>query len=432
MALSPEEFKILQESVHAAAEKRKRNQNRPKQELTKKQKKIDHLSDKQIKELEELQLQMVSIIQKNTYIKASRKKDENTPTKKDMKKGKNNNQGAEGIHSIGYRNDVIKASNQFIKFCVEGYGTKELKEIKPRMAEEFCRTKMENKEWTIRTLETRIGHLKKVGESAAKSGIKHFSRLVTKNTIDLKQEFKPESKKDARTRGKKADGSGLSLREARVIAKHAGEIHGPMAKVMIDVLTEAGPRANELMKLKWEHFDFANNTMKLTEKNMTKGNRPRIIEDLSPKTLQQLKDIYDSGVFRNPRQTIFRSHFGSEKVVRQVIEDGAKAGKVANLAIHAFRNATKEYQTKQFQRQLKKMQTEHGKTEGKKLFKEMMAEKMMRYVGADDKLNPIVNEETGERRHSYEKLINRRVDRVTNDVVTQMFGHNRRDVLHVY
>lgn len=432
LALTPEELARLETSVQEAAAKRKEIRVRDKYEPTKKQKRVAHLSDKQVKELNTLQLQMVTMINDNTFIQASRKKDEKTPTKKDMKKGKNNNQGSFGIHSVGYRNDTIKVSNQFIKYCYENHGIKSLKDIKPRMAEEFCREKIENKEWTHRTLETRVGQLKKIGESGAKSGIASYSRLVSKGTVELKKEFKPEgTKNENRIRGRKKDGSSYGVGEARVIAKHAGDLYGPMGRVMIDVLTEAGPRVNELMKLKWEHFDFSSGKMELTEKNMTKGNRPRIIEDLSPKTLQKLQDIYESGLFSNSRQTIFRSHFQSEKNVRKVIEDAARSGKVANLGVHAFRSATKEYQKKNFEKQLQKMQKQHGKQKGKRMFKEMMAEKMMRYVGVDDKLNP-VNPETGERKYSYEKLINRRVDGVINDTVTQMFGHNRRDVLAVY
>lgn len=432
MALTAEELFDLESSVQHASERRKEIKNRKKEKIkpTDKQKKIEHLDAKQKKELRNLQLQMGTMIHNNKFIVASRSKDENTPTKRDMKKGKNNNQGVEGIHSDAYLKDVLKISNQFIKYCFEYHGIKELKHIKPRMAEEFCHTKMENKEWTARTLGTRIGQLKKIGESASKAGIKQFSRLVTKNTEAIKEEFK--ASKASRIRGKKANGDGLTLREARVIAKHAGKLYGPMGRVLIDVLTEAGPRAAELMKLKWEHFDFAHHTMDMTEKNMNKGGRPRIIEDLSPKTLQKLEDIYATGLFQNPRQTIFRSHFHSEKGVRQVIKEAAHSGRVANLAIHAFRNATKEYQVKHFKKELKKMQTEHGRDEGKRLFKHMMAEKLLRYVGADDKLNPIINKETGERKYTYNKLINRRVDRVINDTVTQLFGHNRRDVLGEY
>lgn len=437
MALKPEDFARLEATVAEAAAKRKEIRNREKYEPTKAQKQIEHLTDEQAEELKELQLQMASIIQKNVMITATRKKDEKTPTKRDMKRGKNNNQGAEGVHSNGYREDLIKLGNQLVKHAYEHHGIKELKEIKPRMAEELCRTKMENGDWAFTTLGTRITQLKKIGESGAKAGIKHYSRLITTNTTDLKKEFKPDGKlKDQRTRGKKKSGKnkgkGYQVKEARTIAKHAGDIYGPMGRVMVDILAEAGPRVKELMKLKWEHFDFSTGTMGMTQKNMTKGGRPRIIEDLSPKTLRKLQDIHESGLFKNPKQTIFRSHFHSEKNVRTVVEEAARSGKVANLGLHAFRNATKEYQTKNFKKQLEKYQKDYGKEKGKKMFKEMMAEKMMRYVGADEKLNPVINDETGERRFEYDKLINRRVDRVINDVVTQMFGHNRRDVLAVY
>lgn len=433
MALSKEEFYRLQEFVEAAAEKRKKIKYRPKAEPTKKQKQIEHLTDKQAKELRNLQLQMGTMLHQNSHIIASRKKDENTPTKRDMRKGYNNNKGVEKIHSEGSMKDLLKVSNQVVKYCYETYGITELKHIKPRMIESFCREKMESKDWSYATLGTRISQIKKIGESASKGGIKHFSRIVTSHTEDLKKEFRPEGKlKDHRTRGKKEDGSGLSLREARIIAKHAGKLYGPMAEVMVHVLIEAGPRANELMKLKWEHFDFASGTMSMTQKNMTKGGRPRIIEDLSPKTLEKLKDIYESGLFKNPKQTIFRSNFLSEKGVRKVIEESARSGHVANLGIHAFRNATKEFQTKKFNKELKEYKKKYGEREGSRMYKEHMAEKLMRYVGVDRKLNPIIDHETGERKFTYEKIVSGRVDGVINSVVTQMFGHNRRDVLYAY
>lgn len=433
MALSIDELRLLKQSVEDAAMQRKKIRTRPKTKSTKKQKKIEHLTDEQAEELRELQRQMGSMLNQNSNIIASRKKDENTPTKRDLRKGKNNNQGAEMIHSEGYMEDLIKLSRQLVKYCYETHGIKELKQIKPRMAEAFCREKMESKTWAHTTLGTRIGQLRKIGESVSKQGIKQFSRIVTSNTEQLKKEYRPPGKlKDHRTRGKKEDGSGLSLREARIISKHAGKLYGPMGEVMLNILIEAGPRSDELMKLKWEHFDFASGTMSMKQKNMTKGGRPRIIEDLSPKTLEKLKSIYDSGLFPNPKQTIFRSHFHSEKGVRKVIEESARSGHVANLATHAFRNATKEYQTKKFQKELKAYKKKYGEREGSKRYKEHMADKLMRYVGIDPKLNPIIDHSTGERKFSYEKIASGRVDGVINSVVTQMFGHNRRDVLYAY
>src|SRR5690606_3028296 len=314
MALSIDELRLLQQSVEDAAMQRKKIRTRPKTKPTKKQKKIEHLTDKQAKELKGLQLQMGTMLHQNSNIIASRKKDENTPTKRDLRKGHNNNQGVEKIHSESSMEDLLKLSNQLTKHRYERYGIAELKHIKPRLIESLCREKMESKPWSHTTLGTRISQIKKIGDSASKGGIKHFSRIVTKNTEDLKEEFRPPGKlKDHRTRGKKGDGSGLSLREARIISKHAGKLYGPMGEVMLNILIEAGPRSDELMKLKWEHFDFASGTMSMKQKNMTKGGRPRIIEDLSPKTLEKLKSIYDSGLFPNPKQTIFRSHFHSEK-----------------------------------------------------------------------------------------------------------------------
>lgn len=433
MGLSYEELRSLQQSVEDAAAQRKKIRSRPKAEPTRKQKKIEHLTEKQAKELRGLQLQVVTMLHQNSHIIASRKKDENTLTKRDLRKGHNNNKGVEKIHSEGAMKDLIKVSNQLIKYCYESHGITELKHIKPRMIESFCREKMESKDWAITTLGTRISQIKKIGESVSKGGVKQFSRLVTTNTTALKKEFRPPGKlKDHRTRGKKENGEGLSLREARIISKHAGRLYGPMGEVMVDILTEAGPRGNELMKLKWEHFDFGSGTMDMTQKNMTKGGRPRIIEDLSPKTLEKLKNIYDSGLFPNAKQTIFRSHFHSEKGVRKVIEESARSGHVANLATHAFRNATKEYQTKKFKKELKSYQKQYGERDGSKRYKEHMADKLMRYVGADPKLNPILDHDTGERKFTYEKLVGGRVDGLINSVVTQMFGHNRRDVLYAY
>ena len=127
---------------------------------------------------------MGTMLHQNSNIIASRKKDENTPTKRDLRKGHNNNQGVEKIHSESSMEDLLKLSNQLIKHCYETYGIAELKHIKPRMIESFCREKMESKTWAHTTLGTRISQIKKIGESASKGGIKHFSRIVTKNTED--------------------------------------------------------------------------------------------------------------------------------------------------------------------------------------------------------------------------------------------------------
>src|SRR5690606_10599136 len=112
MALSIDELRLLQQSVEDAAMQRKKIRTRPKTKPTKKQKKIEHLTDKQAKELKGLQLQMGTMLHQNSNIIASRKKDENTPTKRDLRKGHNNNQGVEKIHSESSMEDLLKLSNQ--------------------------------------------------------------------------------------------------------------------------------------------------------------------------------------------------------------------------------------------------------------------------------------------------------------------------------
>lgn len=419
-------------------EKMKKIQSKPKRVVEKKRerksdilKDVSEFTDSENKLYKKLAMQLGGMIIKNTNIVSSKKEKENDfKNKNEFKRAGG---GFDKIHSEEYLHDVISTSNQFIKELIRSGEVKELRDIKPRMVEEFCRVKMERGDWSFRSLETKIGHFKKIGEAGAQNGLMKFNKLVTRNTEGLKGEYRPEgTMKSNRTRNRKENGSTLSVREARVMAKHMEEKFGPMGRAATNFLLESGVRKDEFDKIRWSDIDFDNRSVNLTRKNMTKNGRERITIGISEKTMSALKEIKSVLDIKNDNQTAFRSYFGSTKVFEESLKSAARSGKVGYLGLHAFRSASKEYQTKQLEKIKKKYITENGQKEGLKLYKDHLAKTVMKHVSISDKLNPVIDEKTGLLKFDEQKMRNQRVDTLERLVLSQNFGHNRTSVINYY
>lgn len=398
--------------------------------LSDKQMKIDHLTEQQQKRFMKLKLELGGMIMKNSNIVRKDKRTADMPTKTEMRKGKNVNKGVEKIHSEAHLNDLLKFSNTFVKYCIEKHDIKQIRDIKPRMVEEFCRGKMENGDWSKRTLDTNISRLKKIGESVSNNGIQSFKRLVNGKTEKLKEEFKPEgTRRENRTRNRKANGDSLSVREARVIAKHIEKTRGVIGRCAVNTMAEADLRADELMKLKWKDVDFEKGTINLERENMTKGDRPRIVFTLSEKTLNDLKQFKDDKNIKNNEQTVFRSQLGSLDSLRRSVKQAAQAGKVAYLGLHAFRSASKEYQTKQLEKEKSKFKREYG-TKWAFEYRKFLVERIEQHVSISEKLRK--KDKDGNYIYDKERLMGMKITTLERDVLSQSFGHNRRSVLNEY
>lgn len=462
MPLSHEQIEKLQAEL-AWIEERKKKANASEKKVEKVDKKYPPgYSNKRKKKLDQLWNAARRNIDKNTYIESANKK--NKVQKNDLRKGGNNNLGIHGIIGENYRKDVIKRSQQFVAYCHEKHNIKTLGDIRPKMVGDFLQESLDSGSIRASTLRTYITQLRKFAECNVNAGITSHENLINVHHENLKVK-NPYSKQN-RVRGKKANGGTMSLREARVIASHAGKLHGPLAQSMVNVLIEVCPRISELQQIKWEHFDFAEKELKMTGKNMNKNNRPRIVHEFSDKTIQQLKDIYDTGLFTNPSTRIWGSYFGSQGTMRGFIKECATSGKVAYLGLHAFRNASKEYHMTNLEKQEKRCKTK----EQKEAFRKDIVRQFMRHVSADERLNPMVprtkkvwvpvTDKQGNqlyrkdgkpkveakyiphpdaqgnpvmvRKYQEEDLLTHRTDYLKNMLVSQILGHNRRDVVGEY
>lgn len=455
MALSLNELEMLRETVNQAVEERKKSKKRAsdgkKKNPSQAQRRIPKRYTRQQKrELEYFYKQVDETIQHSSHITPSR--GGKRTTKQDLKKGTNNNLGIHGFISESYQKDVRKRTRQFVKWAHMNHGVKHLRDLKPRMIKEFIETKMENGEWTSKTMSHYISAFKKLAECNAALGIiSHKNLLDGKYAEFLKEKYKYN--KNDRVRGKKKNGMGLSLREAKIIRKHAGRIGGPLGQAAVSLLIDAAPRISEFMRIKWSHIDFEKHEILLAEKNMTKNGRPRVAP-LSQKTASHLKDIWDCGIFKNPNQTVFGSHFRTQDNLREFIRQSARSGKVAYLGVHAFRNATKELELNKLNEEAKMMT--------KKEFKEQVCKRIMHYVSANPKLNPLVkrlvpkrghdgmpvkNKKGGyvripdldnrghpimEPRYTFDKLMDNRIEHLKYLLISQKLGHNRTDVVAEY
>ncbi|MGM1361103.1 tyrosine-type recombinase/integrase [Bacillus cereus group sp. BceL297] len=442
-----EDLKKLEEIRKNKPKKRAKDDVR---KQTKKQRQLDQYHNKKEQTpIMRMEANMIKNMDANSHIKSSSRDNEERKTKEDIRiKG-----GIEldGIIGENTRNTYIKRAKTFIRWCVKNHQTQELKDIKPHMVGEFLKEKIDNG-LSPDTIKSYKNGIQKMAQSNAKAGIKRHKELVNEHH----QEMMPKMSKDIRTRGRKKDGTTTTLREARIMAKKAHEM-SPLHGVMIDIMIEVSPRISELEKIKWEHFDFSQGNLDMTEKNMNKNNRPRWYNEISEKTMGKLEEIYNSGHFQNPNETVFRANIGNERKVREVIKEAARQGKVAYCGAHAFRSASYEYHRKRIEKE--------------KVTKEQLVDSILYHVSADPKLNPeepkynrVMVQKTDkngkpmfykngnpimtnkkddkgkiiyaprigsdgkqvvEPRYTKEELLNSRIHKLKNLYISQLLGHNR-------
>lgn len=403
-------------------------------ETSAKKRKIDHLTRKERRELWKLHTEYNKLFVKNSKIT---RKEEGKKTKKDFKKGLK----AEGVWSESAYETYLKRAKTFLKYCFEEHGVRTLKDVKPRMVGEFLKTQIK-KGNSPKTLDSYLSGIKKMMEYGKKERLHNMKKLVNDKHEGMYEGYKKEMYK----RGSKG---GYSNREAKIIAKRAGDF-SPYHQAMVETLYYSGLRLDELRKIKWSDLDFENNQIYLTRQNVTKGGRPRVVP-ASPEAMAKLKEIQNMGLHGHENQRVFGNRFG-EQDVRNFIKECARNGHVKYSGVHDFRRTSVRIHTKLIQKE--------------KLTKEQVVDRILDHVGVDEKLNPMVKvkemarnkdgsvkmrkTKSGkmvpvwvyarnpdgsiqtQRKYTREHLMGRRIDFLINSLVSQILGHARSDITFIY
>ena len=394
-------------------------------------------------------------------------------TKKDMKKGANSNLGAEGIHGKRTFEKYKSVAKSFIKHCFEHHDVRDLNDIKSGMYLGWLRDKMRDgqtngEKYSARTIGLYVSAIKKFAESAEKTDYKMVTKLdddkINRKIKEMKKEHGVQYRKSDYKRGKNVNGRlGYSLNEAQKIAKKGHGI-SPLHGTMLEVLTYAAPRHDELLHVKWRQIDFENNRIYLDDPNQTKTARPRFVP-ITEKTAAKLQAIIVAGFAPNLDTRIWGSKM-TESDVRKVVEHCCKEAKVGYGGIHDFRRSAVEYHSRELQKAYDKG----------KITKEDIARRFLQHVNEYPELNPIEpkmekardangnviyeqqfksngepilkngkpyrvvkwipkrenGEQVRDHRYTLEELMDNRVNRLINMTVSQILGHNRPDATSPY
>lgn len=417
---------------------KKRNYKKPPQ--SSKKRKIDHLSNKQRKELFDLQTQAIVLFEKHSNVTS--KKTENKVTKKDVKDGL----AADGIWSVSEWETYTRRVKTFLKFVYENHGIKNIKELKPKHVGEFLQSQID-KNNAAKTIGNYHSAIQKFAEFGGKSGLKSVGKIVNKHH----KEMVPRYSKEQYRRGKKG---GYDISDVQKMAWAAGKHFSLHHRNAIEVLGYCGPRIDEFLRIKWENVDFQNNKIWLVDDNQTKGARPRVVP-VPEKVMKNLKEVFELGLHKTDDQNIWGDKM-SENDARNLIKEVARLGGAKYSAAHDFRRAAVKYHEKQIKKELKRGD----------LNKEKIVENLLQFVNADPKLNPWEHKKEPKRdkngkimyrkskdgnkyrkmvpmydgngnpvmgfRYTKEELMTRRIDYLKNMLVSQVLGHNRTDITAVY
>ncbi|QWG31472.1 hypothetical protein EXW58_29270, partial (plasmid) [Bacillus mycoides] len=343
--------------------KERKQKQKEKKNYSSSQRQLDNLSRKQKRTLWTLQNELDTMFRK--YSEVSRKSDDKV-TKADVKKGLK----AEGIWSVSTYGDYFKKSKTFLKYCVKNHQVKEFRDIKPGMIVSFIEKHIAANN-SAKTISDYMCAIRKMGEFGVKEGIISMGKLASARA----QELVPAYSSDDYRRGKKG---GYSIKDVQVLAKKAEENFSPLHRAAIEVLGFSGPRIDEFLKIKWSNLDFENNTIDLTNENVTKGGRPRFVP-ANPKTMELLKKIRDLNLHKDDNERIWGSRM-NENDTRNFVKECARKGRGRYSGCHDFRRSTIKYNDKRVDKELRQG----------KLNKEKIVDRIMDHVGVDPQLNPLV------------------------------------------
>lgn len=418
--------------------KERKMNKRKKKVLTDKQRRMDGLSRKKKRTYWKLQNELDQMFQKNSKIS---KKEEGKETKADVKRGLK----AEGIWSNNTYKNYLTKSKTFIKFCVDRYGITRFGELKPSMVVDFMQQHVD-KNSSSKTMGGYRNAILKMAEFGVKEGIQRMAKLDSATA----HQMIPQYSRDEYRRGKTKGYVGYSIKDVQVMAKKAGEHYSPLHKAAVEVFGYSGPRMDEFRKIKWEHLDFKNNRIYMVEENMTKGNRPRFLE-IRQETMNLLKEIKELNLHSDDRERIWGSRM-TENDVRGFMKNCSRLGKRRYSGVHDFRRSMVEYKTREM---------EKGLRQGK-LDKEKLVDLIMEHVGADPRLNPMIEvkapklDKNGNRmfkkgrngnyypifdktkpsilkpKYTKEELMKRNIEHIKNVRISLLLGHFRPDISSVY
>lgn len=373
--------------------------------ISDRQRKIDYLSSKQKKELIRLHADMDKVMVANSKVtRFSAEKQ----TKRDAMKGNHGKLGVDGIWSSVTFNRYKRSCRTFLKYCYENFeNIKSLRDIKPKMVGSFIQSLLDKK-LSAKTISAYVSAINKLAESSVKTGIKGHASLVN----EKHRSMVPIARKAERRRGRKG-GVGYTLREAQVIVKQASKHYSLYEEALISILLYASPRISEVLKISFEQINFDHQCIHLNKKNQNKNNRPRRLP-LPFHVVEQLKQL--EPLFPN-KQTNIWGHRMSEKQVRTLVKRLAAHGKVKYSGIHDFRKAGVVWHTRQI----------------KDWSKEELVTAIMQFVGADEKLNPLI-QRNGSLAPKYvpDQLLKRQKRWLMNQYLSQLLGHSRNDATSHY
>ncbi|MFD0589406.1 tyrosine-type recombinase/integrase [Paenibacillus sp. GCM10027627] len=364
-----------------------------------KQRKIDHLSSRQKKELIRLHADMDKVMVANSKVT---RYSTGKQTKRDAKKGNNGKLGVQGIWSSVTFQRYKRSCRTFLKYCYENFdNVNTLRDIKPRMVGGFIQT-MLDKNLSAKTISSYVSAIRKMAESSVKAGIKGHASLVN----EKHQSMIPKARKADRRRGS-VGGVGYTLLEAQGILSQAAKQFGEYEETLLSLYLYGNPRLSESLKISFDQIDFENQCIHLNKKNQNKNNRPRMIP-LPPFVMDKLKKV--EPYFPNKQTRIWGSRL-SEKQVRSLIKRCAGS---SYKGVHDFRKAGVEWHMQRL----------------KTWSKEQLVDAIMQFVNEDPKLNPVIRR-NGVLKPKYvlEELMKRQHRWLVNRYISEHYGHGKNDKL---
>lgn len=275
---------------------------------------------------------------------------EGVTRKKDVQAGK----VAVGFWSDNYLDRSKSTFENFLKFVIErdeerrrgGFYKKNpkvkeinnLKDLNHHDVQDFIDHKLESG-LAASSVRNYVTHIKKVGESTTRHGIKGHKNLVKQKNLNTV----PERKRSEFIRNKGVtDGKrGHTLEQANQLIEH---IKDPVVRAGVMVLTDIGTRKDTFFKLEWR--DVLDNQGKvktdyidMTRPGVIKGGREQIAE-ISERVTEGLQRFWDNGDFKRD-QKIFGDLF-TPYLFEKELKKACLATEVDSKGFHAFRRATVE------------------------------------------------------------------------------------------
>ena len=363
------------------------------------------------------------------------------------------------LQTVATKNTYVKRIKTFIKWHVVEKGINSLGQIDKRSTDEFF-TEMAKDigtgkdEYSKKTYDSYVDGTYKMfqalsttpGDAKVQLEGREYGKPIQSAKALLNRDYKNELRNKVGKYSKEEykRGSGYTSSQASTIMRQVEKHMDTRTQLLVATLVYGGARNDEAQQFTLDCYNQERGSLDMLIKGMTKQDRGRIVLDVHPKIFELVEKLKKEERISDTEK-IFADY--NDERVRQVVKTCCRHGKIKYSAVHDLRKAYVEKIERELMSKIRKDEITNSD----------LANRIMQQVSVKDSLNPMIkikerrswidqdgnrksytvykrenDEIVQERKFTYEKLINMKIENLLDLHIAENLGHSDADTVFEY